>query len=500
MQDIIEPIHRLTFPESTPDGVHGFALSPGGTTALVHVSRMVVDPGAVFEHYRGASLTVLMLIVAAFAAWRAKRILTRPQRRGAMHCRRCNYDVSGSPAPTDALAGSPPPTCPECGASLSAQNMVRGRSTRRRVTPWVVSAGALIVLLAGVHWVPVPHWASPRAQAVADWLGIAVPDSRAIQTSTVLEVDLATGSRLRAVLSCVPPFWGFSASPGGETIVTRYGPYPVFAQYSTATGREVRRIAYASVPMDQDDSICGFSNDGSSVYLRVSGSETAPTAGVVRWSLVDGSPSVVAQVAVVPSGSGKLQLRLARPALVVPGSPDLIVSAPTTHEGAAGRYRMLVIHDQPGLPGGTLFVPTSVGPIVDIAVQPGGSRVYVSGESGVFIADVRTRATVGEFPLPPRAVTPYGSGLSTDASGRLVCPPIATADRFPICDVAGGAVLGSLNVPTLLQMGAGLTLSRDGKFAVGVGGKSGVPSRGELVIWDISKLNPRPPSPTNTAP
>lgn len=93
------------------------------------------------------SAVVLVLVLMRWAM-RMVRIARTPQRAGAAHCTRCNYEVR---LPRDG-AGEAAPPCPECGQALTREHVEVGLARRvrwRRASWWLAVRVAMIVGLAG---------------------------------------------------------------------------------------------------------------------------------------------------------------------------------------------------------------------------------------------------------------------------------------------------------------------------------------------------------------
>ncbi len=515
-------LHRLPFTDLASDGVQGIAMNPVAPTVYVHVHQQLVDPLAVALAYWPWVLTPLAALLLAFTLWRTLRIHARPQRRGVPHCRKCNYDLSGAIAKTAtaplSLAAlsegegtgegsqspaSPTPStssslCPECGKFLTRRNIRRGRSTRRRLTPLatpLIAFTALPVALAA-GWRPtLPAWPSPTAHSLALNLGITIPKQFLVGCPTIFEVDLATGATVRTVLSHVPQFVSFAVSPTGDSIIVCAGDTGPFVHYSTASGRELRRLEVRYVPQEHTYSICGFSRDSSSVYVRVSDSETSPIARVVRWSLVDGSTFEVEQVSVIPIGHAHGTNYLAWRVIPLPGEDDPML---VLHSHGSWGFSAVSLDESAAAPKAILQTPVSS--FLDAAVQGDGSRVFITRSDGLYILDTRNLKELVRVSAPPFAPEAaernllWGYDVSVDTHGQLVGVRGDAIDEIGMYDSVLSTWVAPLAVPQRFVAAHGVEFSTDGAFSAGVGwtfAASGF--RGELLIWNILPLRVAPP-------
>src|SRR5262245_2460498 len=142
---VLEPIHDI--PLTRMPFLEAVRFAPDGRL-YVHEMEATLNLWRLAVHYWPELLggvSALMLVVLAVPIL---RVLRRPRIVGALHCRRCNYDL------TDTPAGK---LCPECGVDPAKRRPVVGRSTRRRLA-WPVGMALVVLLLySGLHLARAPR-------------------------------------------------------------------------------------------------------------------------------------------------------------------------------------------------------------------------------------------------------------------------------------------------------------------------------------------------------
>lgn len=513
MQDVIEPIHRLTLSDLAPAGVERMVASPVSPTVFVQVNEHLVDPLLVAMANWVWVLSIVGTIPLLFVAWRVYRIVSRPQRRGVPHCRRCNYDLSASPALAMAEGASGAsektestvPVCPECGLGLTARTIVSGRRTRRRLVnlaplaAWVLVTAACAVALA-MGWRPVlpacpSHWATRLAIRLNH-----VPHPRLMAFwSTIYEVDLATGTTVRTVYG---PAWfvsEFTVTPDGESLLIASSLAAPIRRVSIRDGRETASIGpFADrkrVQMMQR--FCGFTPDGAAAYIVLPAPGTLLATRVERWSLVDNS---LTPVAVIPTTQYSRGGEYARACpIVVPGSPERVFSLPTFFERMDSRTVAASIHSGPSAtPQATLVLP-QLSFVPGAAMTSNGSRIYVAGDVSLMAMRSDDLTLLGAVDLPELPAMATGV-VAIDHADRLVA--VDGARAMALRDTVAKIWLTSLGGARRRSFEA-ISFSADDRFVIAL--LQGMPSQsapppavskpGELLIWDISELRAALPPP-----
>lgn len=538
MPDPLAPIHRLTFADLSPSGlggsagggwgggVNGIAMNPAGPTVYVHVQQAFMDPLAVAVACWAWWLTPMGVIVIAYIISRTRAVLSRPQRPGVPHCRGCNYDLSGFPGGA-LFPGAPsederrregtlaPRQCPECGRSLTARSIARGRSAAGRLAPLAVPAavvlvGAVVAVLLSLGWRPIlPAWPSPTAHRLADRLGVVVPNTFLVNCSTIAEADLSTGATLRTVARLTPAIRFFDVTPTGNAIVMGGGAFPRLIAVSARNGRELQRL---DVPPPARAGgltraarslfpLCGFTPDGGAVYLMLPDYGPPAATSIVKWSLADGSTTTVASLATYRDAQ---LLDRPRRALVLPGATPRVLSWAGLAELRETRRQTYELRTASGPPQIAADLGLGYEDVRASGVTADGSRlVLLRGRAidslerareyelvTVSLDDLRPLETL-EVPL--RSVTAYAAN---DPRVRFIAA--ANDTGVALCDTAAPSrPWRSLGMPGGISGVSSLAFSSDGRFLVGVVAPENYPAwRFELLVWDIDSLRgtPAPPA------
>lgn len=181
-----------------PAGAAAVAVARDGSVVYVAQAVDAFSPWA-WAVYRWpevlGALVGLGVLLAVVVTWRVRR---RPRRAGVMYCRRCGYELIGTPE------GRP---CPECGRATTARARVRGRARLLRVAPaWSVALALLVgygLLWAGgvgrenraILWF---DWSSVRLHEWIVAAGLEPPGyASGPMVTRVLAIDPRDGSRRR---------------------------------------------------------------------------------------------------------------------------------------------------------------------------------------------------------------------------------------------------------------------------------------------------------------
>lgn len=292
----IQPTHRLSFPDS-PD-IGSVAFSPDGKILYVHLRPEAVDVWAMLVYVWPEGLGAVVgiaAVVAGLVAWRVRR---RPQKKGAMYCRKCNYEMSGLPAGVG--------KCPECGVDLGRRRPRRGRGAWSRLGPVV----AVVVVLGGVYggmwWARLPRegsaswwltWNSVTLHEMAAARGITSLSNFDSHTDRVVEVDSATGGTIRTLFSqSWATYFPIRVVPDGSRLILGGGQSRLLL-VDCATGRVEGHLDY---PANGDGfsswkRIVGFSSDGGRAFCSYL-NHTSGFTELVQWDLGAGSSKVVGRV------------------------------------------------------------------------------------------------------------------------------------------------------------------------------------------------------------
>jgi len=142
-----QSLHEIVF-EGSPRIVSA-VFSPDGSVVHVQMSGEVIDLASILMVYAPYVGGTMLLVAALVVIWRVLRVRSSLERAGAWLCRRCRYEVT----PLVDAKGVPREgaLCSECGRSLSARRVRKGRSARRRLAiPIAALALVGVVFLLGV--------------------------------------------------------------------------------------------------------------------------------------------------------------------------------------------------------------------------------------------------------------------------------------------------------------------------------------------------------------
>lgn len=142
-----QSLHEIVF-EGSPRIVSA-VFSPDGSVVHVQMSGEVIDLASILMAYAPIVGGTMMLVAALVVIWRVLRVRSSPERAGAWLCRRCRYEVT--PLVDERGVPREGAMCSECGRSLSARRVRKGRSARRRLAiPLAALALVGLVSLLGV--------------------------------------------------------------------------------------------------------------------------------------------------------------------------------------------------------------------------------------------------------------------------------------------------------------------------------------------------------------
>lgn len=273
------------------------ALSPDGKTVYFGVVGDAMRPDLLLDAaapYLAVLFGVLGLLILVLGV---RRVATRPQHSSKSYCRKCNYDLTPSSAPS-----STPSVCPECGTSLATRPPKRGRRKARRLLPPVALAALCIVFTAALLIAPL--WSGPTLRALGLGLVDPPPFVRRVLSPAVQKQSVGMSERLLSA-----PALGGTPTPL-RTIIRMFAPLAIapdgtsfFAgdiarglfQYDARTGRRIQRAPMSDRVMVEVNthSIIGFTPDGRGAYVQWSTRDMKPgvamrisgTCGVSLWNL-----------------------------------------------------------------------------------------------------------------------------------------------------------------------------------------------------------------------
>lgn len=201
----------------------------------------------------------------AWLAWRARR---RRRVKGALYCRKCNYELTGN------TSGQ----CPECGVNLHKKRPVRGGATLMRSLRLGCIIAIVGTFLAAVHVNKdqIGQWMEENVRwhsvAIMEWANkneIELLMKASEPHSTLRAVDVMTGKhRFLFDVSLEESMWDpVILSADGRRVVTMLVDEEGegwLGVWEATTGRFINRIA---PPEGFNQRVYGVSTDGREVYV-----------------------------------------------------------------------------------------------------------------------------------------------------------------------------------------------------------------------------------------
>lgn len=267
-----EPVWRVPLSADREGNFFVPTVQISGSGGVVVVEQLRASDGwlDVAEWYSPDAALVAMAGAAAWLIRSIRRVMRRPQVRGRMYCRKCNYEVR------DAGAG----VCPECGSVVGERRSVRGRSGLRRLAAsgltflMVVGVGASV--FASMLERPTPRlggltpqlWPLPIVSSLLPALACE-KRSPTWGKSSVRMWELPSGKRRGGEIQVSERDYPSGLlAPAGEWYVVgdamRHGELKVIDLVSGTVHRAVPREAFGA-----RTSAVAFSPDGSSVLVEV---------------------------------------------------------------------------------------------------------------------------------------------------------------------------------------------------------------------------------------
>lgn len=215
----IEP-RTVTFPGS--EFLQCIEFSADGESLYAATFAEMLDLRVIVGEETGwvaLALIVPLLLVVAVCIWRVR---VRPQRRGGVYCKRCNFEVGPS-----LQAGIE--RCGECGTGFAKKPPVTGRSRWVRWAPAGVFSVLVLAVTIGVYspWTKqaVSEWAAKQVGASGWWFevlrgaGVPMKVKWVCGGSRLIEVDAATGEQKRAILIRRGRIAEMRLMPDGKTLL-----------------------------------------------------------------------------------------------------------------------------------------------------------------------------------------------------------------------------------------------------------------------------------------
>jgi hypothetical protein len=428
---LIPPNHLIQFPQGP--SVTSLVFSPDGSTLYATVQSSLLNIGAVLDATAHYWFTPLAAIVLLIAFLRIRRILHTPQVAGQPHCARCNYN----------LAGHRSGPCPECGVDPTQRKPRPGRTTRRRLAPWLATSIPLVVA-AIVLWIWIPRWsvgAFSRLDIMSESLGPLADKHlqgrlrwRVTRGLThIMQIDPRTGAWTRLHFHRAERLDLTLSADGRHYYRVRFDAKPYRLEFARLdSGEVVSSIPVGEVPF-HGNFIAGHSDDGSEVYFTT-GDANNRTSTLIAWNPITGRQRTVATT---PSFSDpQLPRGLLRPFLRVPGrSPAVFVNFPNPSEVFRTNQRIMHFFAEDGRPLSTIDL--SAFPIADESpvFTHDGNHMYMPQRIGRGATGIH-RFTVDD--LLAGTVNPSVLPIGQIASDEVAVSP---DDRFLLVDAFYGIFL-----------------------------------------------------------
>ncbi|MBX3402376.1 MAG: hypothetical protein KF699_03085 [Phycisphaeraceae bacterium] len=521
----LEPTHRIKFDGS--DRISHISFSPDGHTAYCLVPGQRVDLWALGREWWPELLGgVLTLLVLAYLLV-LLRVLRRPQRRGAPHCRNCNYDVTVQ-APHSVLPRrerqqpARGTLCPECGADLSRKRPRRGRTTARRLlvpTAFIALSAAAYI---GLHIARVPRTGPPNSgpEVWSSWVDdfaeqhqLAAILKHKSHVAQIIRVDTQTGT----ILGTLRTLRGYPAgdmrvSPDGRFIAV-VGDKTTLLWIRTSNGRTVARTTGAEFQSGMLDVECVLGISGpvgsqwvyyAAIYLD------SDLYRLLRWRPSDSKQEVVIEQPLFkrefPGGGASWSPR--QYALLHRPDGVATVSTPLIREAIRSKQLELTIRSPIERGGGiemTVPVPSQA-VSRRIVPSPYGLQVFLNAaQNGIVSFSTQTGQQLDSFSCDQPTDRSSIYQIAISPNGELLYVP-GFPNSFLVRDLMRERWAAKLKLPEHF-VAPSPEPSQDGRWLAVIafeGTVSGNAPRNlhELFLFDVSALGKEPPtgSPSEDAP
>lgn len=452
---VIQPIFDKEFPgPGRGGGVQAKLLFDASSTRLLVCT---VESRATLPHPRviGSYIGCVMLAVCFVLTVRtARRMYTRPQQRGRLYCRRCNYEL-GVPGKAPHLP------CAECGADARSARPTAGRSFQSRFARLLAFAAIGFPTSFALVWFGVERrtlgeltWPVENLQRLyAAWplMPVRTPIDMVQRVRVITLLPDGKSTRVEPLRVCIESLAPPVISTDGNTLAwidANSGGLQTLSTMDLQTGTRTDR----SLPKSPSDAlrVIGIRNDGRTAILV----DTAP-----KMKVIDGkpSPSIIEKVFVnlyVWSGQGDLK------------QLHSLTFDPATASGVAGGW--------PGLSSAFLDGPVPMW-AVTASVDRGLRDVFYGTfsertRSPVVFPNWRTVESPAQFRGPNTLVFANGEDvslrdglLSRYATAELNLAPKTYAESLYLQKEM--VQLAQLAMPAKVHIWSRTAVSPDGRYA-----------------------------------
>jgi hypothetical protein len=470
------------------------------------VHTPVVDVGKLInQHAQTCASIIAAVLGVALLAW-LRRTARRRRVMGVMHCRRCDYNVTGI-----APAGAAQPRCPECGVDLAERSPLPGRSARRRL--WLpVTLLALVTIPYAWYMLPVGHNTFPRPipegrwgsttllrWSSASWLAWISKSST--PGELLLELDTQTGVTRRAVATRASQTYFPLQYNRFATAVCLSRGLSSFDLVSVESGRVVASLA-GNMPSPVgtgDPFMTGYDKAGAKVYLDCSGLKNA-NSWITEWDWRSGNTRQLGVVAALSS------TKYASPPhhTLIPGEPIRFLRYTSFGEAYDTKHYRLAILDADGAVVKEVDLGEGVDSMAKPTFSPGGERFFLTSKygRGLRAYDAHTLELIGEVSAGIGGGDAYAP---ISADGRLIL--LAEHRGIIVRDTQRKAWASTLVFPSEVYAAHSLNFSDDGRTVCAVfqsGGRTSALASPpgyvfQLGVWKLPEL-PAPPVEPSPAP
>ncbi len=506
---LIHPTHHFTF--ATPETPQSIAFHPDDQTAWIHSETLTVDLWPLTVEYARYPAGILAAICVGVLLWRLVRLVRRPQSKGRVYCRNCNYDITeqlveGRLASSADRAAGACARCSECGSLCTDARIARGRTlVRRLVGPVSVTAAALLVfaffLAIQGHWrqraLEWFCWPSVHARELAarhNWIWLRQFEAYGDQ---VIDFSLRSGQPRRVLhRDCSPTPQLLSVSQNGSALfmVGQHG----IIRIDTKSGRVTRRDSdFPGVYCPVDAPII-VHEDAKTGYVFYAGFDPQQSDNVViKWNPESGHIVDLFAQAVLPRSAG----RTTAEQRVFPLGASASGAWLSVEFGGVGsnvRDRAARVLDSNGVQTAWFSLEVTAFHEPDDGVVSGGERgdtIYYLSDYGRRIRgfDLTRLSTLGTLDLPAAAGTCHSLGVSPDGRWLFAaCDDIWVRDTLTQRWVARLAAAGTVGMDHLTVSPSGRWLSARGGGASAAATPAGAAATSNLYVWDLSSLNRDP--------
>ncbi len=487
----IQPLHYFPFdgPQDAQDVL--FLSETGRAIIHSHVEAINLWEVAVFiwPEVLG-SLVGLWLLAALWIVWRRAH---RPQRRGVLFCRRCNYELGAADDREQLIAAGN--KCTECGHDISPRLLVRGRSQRWRVLrPLVVGllpAAALGVLFAvvglsrtgtAVRWVHVPSVRLSETAAERGWTWF---DGFRRGMDLFEEWDLEAGQPVRTIRTGPGrTYTRVCLTADGSGLIAGGERSSSLVCIDTATGRVRSQLRLPAISMVAfgEHAIVPHPSDAETVFVLVLDRD-AEEHVLHLWNTISGESSELYRTPAWSYQPGMPVER--RMALTTIDNEPMLVTLPTFMESYNREVFEVRVLSLSGEVVRTFDIEPKPDPM-GATVVPGEPRLYTTRGIGLVGIDLATGKTLG---ILRRGTDILGAReIATTASGRLLLVP-SINDKILVRDTRATAWL-----PPLLEdtpaYGPQLSVSPEGRWVAAVLQRNtGTPAQKsfahDVLVWKL---------------